>query len=237
MRRRVHFTLIELLVVVAIIGILASLLLPALSSARARAMAANCASQQKQIFLAQSNYADDNEEFGILGPYPAQPHAMYGAQVWWDYLTEPTRMLKCPGTAGGVEDRYKIGVSYNATSGFHLTSYFFPFATGNYYQVNAYYQLGGWYCITNRTPSDANRTRRNCAANRRWLGSWQKTYSLHPTYGVYYAWFNEPNEVGAVTDAYDADDGIWTSSWLGKPGNNGQNINNHASLDGENVIY
>lgn len=82
-------------------------------------------------------------------------------------------MLKCPGTAGGVEDRYKIGVSYNATSGFHLTSYFFPFATGNYYQVNAYYQLGGWYCITNRPPSDANRTRRRhrcLRCRRRHLG-------------------------------------------------------------------
>ena len=51
-----RFTLIELLVVVAIIGVLASLLLPSLSNARLAAKRAVCASNLKQIFTGETNY-------------------------------------------------------------------------------------------------------------------------------------------------------------------------------------
>jgi prepilin-type N-terminal cleavage/methylation domain-containing protein/prepilin-type processing-associated H-X9-DG protein len=59
---RTAFTLIELLVVIAIIGILASLLLPALSSVRSRAQAAECANNLRQIHVATMIYADDEAD-------------------------------------------------------------------------------------------------------------------------------------------------------------------------------
>jgi len=82
------FTLIELLVVLGILALLAAILLPMFLTARERARATACASTLRQLHLAFSQYAADNNSF--VPPYAVAGHPsaylalrLKGRIVWW----------------------------------------------------------------------------------------------------------------------------------------------------------
>ena len=68
MNPRRAFTLIELLVVIAIIGLLAALMLSAVSGAKSNAQRTNCANNLRQIDLALRMYSDDSNDAAPKSP-------------------------------------------------------------------------------------------------------------------------------------------------------------------------
>ena len=120
---RASFTLIELLVVVAIIGILASMLLPVLSKARNNVKTTSCSNQMRNLGMMTELYIEDSGNYlprgyndstnwswliqRLVAKYPqlqniAAPRDM-GFETWflaYNYITlgeiERANPLKCP---------------------------------------------------------------------------------------------------------------------------------------------
>lgn len=76
------FTLIELLVVIAILGILAGLLLPAMSGARAAARRIQCVSNLHQMGIAAQVYVDDHDGYFPIAYYSGEVSGAAAAFAW-----------------------------------------------------------------------------------------------------------------------------------------------------------
>jgi prepilin-type N-terminal cleavage/methylation domain-containing protein/prepilin-type processing-associated H-X9-DG protein len=138
-RRRSPFTLIELLVVVAIIAILASLLLPALTRARDIARRSTCSGNLRQVHLLWAIYAEENDDHMVYAMNGAQPHPWYGSywSSWLLYFRDQAGnsaldVQRCTASPSNTTRGYTVQHYMAVISGAHYGYNFDQLKLGNF---------------------------------------------------------------------------------------------------------
>ena len=131
MHARRGFTLVELLVVIAIIGVLLSLLLPAVQAAREAGRRAKCASNMRQVGLAMRQYCDINHGRWPLTSHTSDTDASGLYTKAWIYTIAPfmedvDAIRICPDDPHG-DERLAIKMTSYALSGYLSTEGIPPF--------------------------------------------------------------------------------------------------------------
>lgn len=156
--RRAGFTLIELLVVIAIIAILAAMLLPALSRAKAKAFEIQCINNLKQLQLGWHMYNLDAE--GVM--LPNAPTGATGANTW----------------CGSQSEGWAANLTANTNEAIYKSSIMAPYM-GN--------QLGVYRCPADKIPSNNGQRIRSYSMQSQ-MGNLYvatKTKNYNPGYAVF----------------------------------------------------
>jgi prepilin-type N-terminal cleavage/methylation domain-containing protein/prepilin-type processing-associated H-X9-DG protein len=124
----IGFTLVELLIVIAIIAILAALLFPVLSTAKAKARRTTCLNNLRQINAGLRMYSDDS---GDKTPSAGSPTVRTYRQFMKSYVglegqpSERDTLFACPADLFYYSDVAYVPQSYHAQTNSEFSSYWF----------------------------------------------------------------------------------------------------------------
>ncbi len=126
MNNKKGFTLIELLVVIAIIGLLSTMSIIALNSARARSRDAKRISDIKQMQTALEMFYNDAGYYPATGEVDAGDSIATGSNVYMKIV--PTAPTPIDGTCSAAQNTYTY--AYSGTSGAASGSYTLTYCLG-----------------------------------------------------------------------------------------------------------